>query len=356
MLPPDPSPEIRKKTLQSAGAVTFYMTVSIGLVFLNRLVLSDKSEKAGALFVSWYQFVVAYILIIIATLLFPNVPLLNLFPPLNYKFDKILKVLPVSVAYLLMIGLTNKCLEYVSISAYQIARSLTIFFNIVLTYFILGDKTSFRAILACVGVVIGFFFGVEGEIHLSIRGACYGVLSSLFGAYYSIIVKRVMDLLDRNEYLLIEYNTPIAIVALFPFVWYSGEFSVLNSGRSLRFWTMQTVAGFVGFIMNIAIFLNIKYTSPLTHTLSGTVKAALQTLLAFAFFAGNEVMTGMKFIGIILVIGCGGIYAYVRKQEMTKQIKGEGHIEKQETELMPESVKRVFPLLDRKDDDEVEEL
>jgi hypothetical protein len=52
--------EIQTKTVQEALSVTFYMTLSIGLVFLNGLVLTDK---AGALFLSWYQFVVTYAII-----------------------------------------------------------------------------------------------------------------------------------------------------------------------------------------------------------------------------------------------------------------------------------------------------
>jgi GDP-fucose transporter C1 len=203
-------------------------------------------------------------------------------------------------------------------------RSLTIVFNIALTYAMLGERTSLRAGLACAGVVAGFFFGVEGEIGLSVRGATYGVLSSFCVALYSIVVKRVLDLLDRNERLLMEYNTPIAIVALTPFVWYSGEFGVLaTAGLSPRFWIMQTGAGVVGFVINIAIFLNIKYTTPLTHNLSGTVKACVQTLLAFFIFPGSETMSVMKFIGTVLVIGFSAVYAYVRKQEMTKKITAE---------------------------------
>ena len=46
------------------------------------------------------------------------------------------------------------------------------------------------------------------------KGAIFGVCSSLFVALYSIVVKKVMSLLDDNEYLLIEYNTPIAIILL----------------------------------------------------------------------------------------------------------------------------------------------
>jgi GDP-fucose transporter C1 len=133
-------------------------------------------------------------------------------------------------------------------------------------------------------------------------------------------VKKVIGLLDGNEYLLIEYNTPVSIIALAPVVWYSGEFNVLAEGRSGRFWAMQTLAGVVGFIINIAIFLNIKYTTPLTHNLSGTVKACIQTLLAFVVFPGSEVMTPIKFLGTVLVIGFSAYYAYVRKAEMKQKI------------------------------------
>jgi GDP-fucose transporter C1 len=313
----------RTKILQATLAVTFYMAVSIGSVILNRIVLTDKSEPAGALFVSWYQFVVAYALILIITLIFPNVPVLNLFPPLHYNFRAFTRVLPVSITFLLMIGLNNKCLEYVSVSSYQIVRSLSIVFNIILTFLILRERTSLRSMLACFGVVIGFAFGVEGELGLSLRGALYGVLSSVFAALYAIVVKRAISLLDGNEYLLIEYNTPIAIVALTPSVWLGGEFSVLREGRSLRFWGMQTFAGLVGFIINIAVFLNIKYTSALTHNLTGTVKSCLQTMLAFVIFRETEVMTRNKFIGIVLVIGFSTYYVFVRRDEMKKKLVGE---------------------------------
>jgi GDP-fucose transporter C1 len=321
--PSDASAEVRTKTIQSALAVSFYMSVSIALVFLNRFVLTDPQEKAGALFISWYQFIVAYICILLITFLCPNVPILNLFPPISYKADMFAKVIPVSLAYLMMIGLNNKCLEYVSVSGYQIVRSLTIIFSIALSYIFQKQTTSLRACLACVGVVVGFGIGCWGDIDLTVRGFCYGVASSCFVATYALVVKRVISALDNNEYVLMEYNTPVAIVFLAPFVWYSGEFDILKESRSRKFWFMQTVAGIVGFIINIAIFLNIKYTTPLTHNLSGTVKACLQTLLAFLFFPKGETMTWLKFIGTALVIGFSWYYAIVRKAEMAARIEAE---------------------------------
>lgn len=349
--------EVRKQALQSTLATGFYMTVSIALVFLNRFVLTDKTEKAGALFISWYQFVVAYLCIIIITVFFPNVPLLNLFPPLNYKKEIILKVVPVSLAYLMMIGLNNKCLEYVSVSGYQIVRSLTILFSIVLSYVFQGQKTSLKACLACLGVVVGFCLGVQGDMDLTIKGCLYGVCSSCFVATYSIVVKKVMGLLDNNEYLLIEYNTPIAIVVLAPFVFMSGEFDILKEKRSTKFWVMQTAAGVVGFIINIAIFLNIKYTTPLTHNLSGTVKACLQTLLAFVFFPQGETMSMMKFLGTCLVIGFSAYYAYVRRQEMKARIEYEAlQKQREDNQLLAEPVEEVKNTdADKKDESDSEE-
>jgi hypothetical protein len=41
-----------------------------------------------------------------------------------------------------MIVFNNLCLEYVEITFYQVARSLTIVFNIVFAYFVWGEKTS----------------------------------------------------------------------------------------------------------------------------------------------------------------------------------------------------------------------
>jgi GDP-fucose transporter C1 len=319
----DAATELQRKTLYAGLATTFYMTVSLALVFLNKFALTDKSEKAGALFLSWYQFVVAYICILIITTFFPKVPLLNLFPPLRYNLELVIKVLPVSIAYLLMIGFNNKCLEYVSVSGYQIVRSLTIMFSIVLSYLFLGQKTSLRACLACLGVVAGFLCGVQGDLDLTLKGGVYGVASSCALATYSLVVKRVIGLLDNNEYLLIEYNTPIAIVILAPFTWWAGEFDILKEKRSTRFWVTQTVAGVTGFVINIAIFLNIKYTTPLSHNLSGTLKACLQTVLAFVFFPDGETMSPLKFVGTVLVIAFSAYYAVVRREEMQAKIEAE---------------------------------
>ena len=55
-------------------------------------------------------------------------------------------------------------------------------------------------------------------------------------------------------------------------------------------------------------------TSPLTHNISGTAKAAVQSVLAFYIFKNPTTAANMA--GIALVLGGSLAYSYVRRQEM----------------------------------------
>lgn len=75
----------------------------------------------------------------------------------------------------------------------------------------------------------------------------------------------------------------------------------------------MTMAGFFGFSIGIVTVLQIKATSPLTHNISGTAKAALQSLMAFAIW-GNPA-TVMGIVGIFTVLGGSLMYTVVKMNE-----------------------------------------
>jgi GDP-fucose transporter C1 len=129
-------------------------------------------------------------------------------------------------------------------------------------------------------VLAGFFVGAYGEINFSWEGIFYGVGSSCFVALYGIYVKKKLVIVDNNEWRLLHYNTFLATIVLFPLVWLSGEFSFLEAPEihflwEPYFWTIMTITAVAGFLINIAIFLQIKVTTPLTNTISGTAKVNL---------------------------------------------------------------------------------
>jgi solute carrier family 35 (GDP-fucose transporter), member C1 len=74
----------------------------------------------------------------------------------DYSVPIAKKTLVLSVLFVGMITFNNVCLQYVEVSFYNVARSLTIVFNVVFTYFILNETTSLLTCSTLLIVVLGF--------------------------------------------------------------------------------------------------------------------------------------------------------------------------------------------------------
>lgn len=134
-------------------------------VFVNKALFSSKTINLDApLFITWFQCLIS------ATICFTMSYLSKKFPdtinfPRGNPLDKeiFFKVIPVSIFFVTMISTNNLCLKYVSVAFYYVGRSLTTVFNVVLSFLLLGQKTSFRCIICCVIIIAGFWIGVDQE-------------------------------------------------------------------------------------------------------------------------------------------------------------------------------------------------
>ena len=265
----------------------------------------------------------------------------------EYNLKVAAGVLPLSVIFVGMITFNNLCLKYVEVSFYNVARSLTIVFNVVFTYFILGEKTSVKTCGCLLIVIVGFFVGSEGEVNFSLMGTAFGVLSSVFVCLNAIYTSKVMPLVDKDKWKLAYYNNVNASLLFFPLMFITGEHNTSQWSRrntsvcalacrnvfsrslcssfcpvlahsallsSAYFWVMMIIAGVLGFLIGIVTVMQIQWTSPLTHNISGTAKACVQTILAYFIWGNASTLKGN--IGVFLVILGSCIYAIVRMREM----------------------------------------
>ena len=128
-----------------ASVIASYWVVSISMVYLNKMLLSSDNVSIPApIFVTWYQCVLTCIICIILgqmgernrirglDSMFNEYPVIVLNPTASTK------VLPLSLVFVGMIAFNNICLQYVAVSFYNVARSLSIVFNVIFTYLILG--------------------------------------------------------------------------------------------------------------------------------------------------------------------------------------------------------------------------
>jgi GDP-fucose transporter C1 len=308
-------PVVKEKTVrEKAMAVAFYWVVSLSLVFLNKQVMvGDILNLDAPLFMSWTQFVITVICCTILGKIGRYFKPFSFFPPFEYKLEKAKKVMPLTIVFLGMIVFNNLCLKFVEVSFYQVARSLTIVFNIILTYLILGKKTNNIAIICCVVIVVGYLLGCDGEVMYSTQGIAFGVLSSVFVALNAIYVKKILPKLNDNSEMLMIYNNLNAVFLLPIFIlFFTDEVMEIRLNvfafESTIFWSITAIAGIFGFLINFASYIQIKFTNPLSHNVSGTAKAAVQTVIALYIFQNPTTIQGL--IGVTIVIL--GSFAYSR--------------------------------------------
>ena len=122
--------------------------------------------------------------------------------------------------------------------------------------------------------------------------------------------------MDDNHWRLTFYNNVNAIFLFIPLIIYF-EADVIQASteqlRSSQFWSAMSLAGVFGFSIGIATVLQIKATSPLTHNISGTAKAAVQSLMAFYIWSNDPTILGV--LGIFTVLGGSLLYTFVKMSE-----------------------------------------
>lgn len=289
------------------------------MVFANKTLLGSPEMKTAPFFITWFQCFVTVIFCYVAG----SMRVLNV-PPFEVKKDVMKQMMSLSAVFTLMIVFNNLCLKYVEVSFYQVARSLTIVFNVIFDYVLLGQLTSFPAIACCATVVSGFALGNKVEMRWSLIGVLFGVTSSFFVAMNSIFVKKKIGVVENNVWKLTLYNNLNACFLFLPLIFLSGDHTRVLENPAIRtpgYWLMMVMSGLLGVMISFATGAQIKYTSPLTHNVSATAKAAAQTIISLQVYQNPISSLGKLSVAIVLLGSLA--YTYVRRMEMNKKANEE---------------------------------
>ena len=249
-----------------------------------------------------------------------NLLLVDIPHRINFETCKI--VFPLSILYIGMLLLNNFCLKYVGVAFYFVSRSLTTVFNVAFTYLLINEQVSRGALFCCALIVLGFILGIDQESvigSLSVIGVIFGVASSLFTSLFSIYTKKTLAKLNGNIWVLVMYNNINAIVLCTPFLIVHGDIQALVSEKVINtsFWLLLSISGVMAFFISIVTNASIKYTSPLTHNISGTAKACFQTVIAVIYYHDHK--STLWWISNLTILIASAAYSRIKQQEMERQ-------------------------------------
>jgi len=303
--------------LKVVGVVSFYIVASITMIMVNKSVLRQTGLPITFL---WGQLFIAVLLLRLLSLV--NIIAL---PPVNVGISK--AMLPLTVANVVGLTLNTFCLLHIDAVLYQVARSLILPLTVLLTPLILKQRVSLKVALSCGIVFLGFVVGLFGDLLFSQKraalevsrlGIIFALLSCLSSALHSFIIKRSFSSVPNSgAFDLVYYNNLYSSLLLFPFLFIELSSLLKLDWSEWRFFLIGVlVAGASGLLINLAGFLQIKVTSPVTHTVSSAARGVLQSLAAYLLL--NELITVSRCAGILITLIGSALYSLAKSQEHKK--------------------------------------
>eukprot|EP01071_Lankesteria_metandrocarpae_P005242 Lankesteria_metandrocarpae@DN3921_c0_g1_i1.p1 len=309
-----------KYTAVEVGVVIMvYATVSLSIVYFNWWLFTDGFKYP--VFVSWFQQLIGAGMYCVFAGVGRLLPGMSNFPCFKPNMRTAIKILPLAISFVLMVTFANICLKYVHVSTYQVARSLTIIMTIILSYGILGQTESRSIVGSCVIMVLGFIVGSLDPSTLSLSGVITGACSSISQAFYNVTIKKSLGYVDNNTNVMLLYNQIISSLLFIPVIYLSGEVPGVRENLPLQtsdpnfvqVWSSLVFSGFLAAVMNVAAYLCVKMTSPLTFNIVGVTKSLVQSLGGFVFL--GDAVTVQALSGIMLSLCGSAYYSFVKTME-----------------------------------------
>lgn len=295
--------------------IVLYWIVSLSLIFVNKHILSGSFGNYDlSIFVAWYQCCTGSIVIFVSGLLFNSMKWSFQIPSVSARTLLEQDILILSYTFVGGLTLNNLMLKHISVAFYQVARSFTLVFTVMLSVYILSKPFTKKVLVCCCLVIGGFSLSVKEEDvsgTLSLWGILYGIVASFFIALCGIYLKKGEKIVKGDTLKLTYCNSINGAIIFIPLIYSSGQLSmVINSPTFYDpwFWIFLTCSGLLSLGIGWASALQIKYTSPVTHHISINAKSVVQTILAVLYF--HEQKSFLWWCGNLLVVSGVMVYAY----------------------------------------------
>ncbi|KAF1331157.1 Drug/metabolite transporter, partial [Globisporangium splendens] len=192
-------------------------------------------------------------------------------------------------------------------------KSSAPFFTVVLTYFLLGQRTGWRVNVSLVPIVTGLVFCSMSDSSFHIIGFTAALLSNCVDCIQNVLTKKLLNRSYSVSQLQL-YTSIIAVVMQLVFIAYSWATSPPARGSSD---TKEGVSSFYIFVLlicdglgfyfqSVFAYMLMSLVSPVTHSVANCVKRAL--LITLSIFHFGDQVSLMNWTGMALVIF--GVYFF----------------------------------------------
>ncbi|CAB4270882.1 unnamed protein product [Prunus armeniaca] len=310
---PDPPHKMKGKSrLFTIGLVTAWYSSNIGVLLLNKYLLSNYGFKYP-IFLTMCHMTACSLLSYIAIAWMKMVPMQTIRSRVQF-----LKITALSLVFCVSVVFGNISLRYLPVSFNQAIGATTPFFTAVFAYFMTLKREAWLTYLTLVPVVTGVIIASGGEPSFHLFGFLICVAATAARALKSVLQGILLSSEGEklNSMNLLLYMAPIAVVFLLPATLIMEE-NVVGITLALArddvkiIWYLLFNSALAYFV-NLTNFLVTKHTSALTLQVLGNAKGAVAVVVSILIFRNPVSVTGM--MGYSLTVFGVILYSEAKKR------------------------------------------
>ncbi|CAH0481865.1 unnamed protein product [Peronospora belbahrii] len=210
-----------------------------------------------------------------------------------------------------LFGLT--ALKYIAVSFTQTIKSSAPFFTVLLTYFLLGQRTGWRINFSLTPIVTGLIFCSFSDNSFHVIGFVAALMSNCVDCIQNVLTKKLLNRSYSTSQLQL-YSSMFAVIMQLVFIIYNWVVSpldpILESSKtncSVSFIALVLILDGACFFIQCALaYMLMSMVSPVTHSVANCVKRAL--IIVLSIYRYGDDVTLMNWCGMILVIV--GVYGF----------------------------------------------
>ncbi|KAL9232597.1 hypothetical protein vseg_007692 [Gypsophila vaccaria] len=284
---------VSKETMMIASLITVWYGSNIGVLLLNKLLLSNYGF-GFPIFLTMCHMTACAGLSYISILVMKLVPLQRV--KSTYQLAKIASL---SLVFCGSVVGGNVSLSYLPVSFNQAVGATTPFFTALFAYLITFKREAWLTYACLLPVVAGVIVASGGEPSFHLFGFIMCISATAARAFKSVLQGILLSSEGEklNSMNLLLYMSPIAVLALIPAVFIM-EPNVLEVFVSLgvehRFmWMLLILNSTLAYSANLTNFLVTKHTSALTLQVLGNAKGAVAVVISILIFRNPVTIIGI---------------------------------------------------------------
>ncbi|XP_031481599.1 nucleotide-sugar uncharacterized transporter 2-like [Nymphaea colorata] len=287
-------------------ALTFNFLVSVGIIMVNKMVLSKVGFN--------YPIFLTFIHYLVSWLFMATLNVLSLLPAApSAKTTPLSSLVALGTVMSLSNGLANVSLKYNSVGFYQMAK-IAVTPTIVLAEFMVFRKcVSCSKVIALAFVSIGVAVATVTDLQFHLFGACIALAWIIPSAVNKILWSRLQQQDNWTAMALMWKTTPITLLSLVGLMPWLDPPGVLSFNWSYSNTSAILLSAALGFLLQWSGALALGATSATTHVILGQFKTCVILLGGYLIFHSNPGPVSIS--GAITALGGMSVYTYLNVHE-----------------------------------------